>query len=68
MDVSSNIDFLYKMEVTSSESKDYMVIPGKGVTNYLDLRTKRPNKQQNERFHVNDITNHFFSEVNQEVS
>ena len=41
LDISSNIDCLYKREVTSSESKYYMVISGKALTIYLDIRNKR---------------------------
>ena len=49
-----------KREFTSSESNDYMGIPGKGMTTSLSLRTKTPNKQQKEKFDINDITNQDF--------
>ena len=50
LDISSKIDFKDKREATYSESKDYMVRPGKGLTNSLDLRIKRSNKKQNKSF------------------
>ena len=37
-----------------------MVIPGKVLTTYLDLRTKRPNKKQKPRFSITDITKQYF--------
>ena len=51
---------MYKREVTSSESRDYMVIPGKGVNTSLYIRTKGTNKKQNSGFVVTDVTNHNF--------
>ena len=57
LDISYNIDFLYKSEATSSNPNDYMGIPGKGMTNYLDLRTKMSNKKEKERFSITDINN-----------
>ena len=47
-------------EFTSSESKDYMGIPGKGMTTYMYLRTKIPNNKQKSRFAITDITNQDF--------
>ena len=38
--ISSKLDCLDKREVTSSEPKDYMLIPGKVLSTYMDLRTK----------------------------
>ena len=34
-----------------------MVRPGKGLTNFLGLRTKSTNKKQKARFAITDITN-----------
>ena len=38
-----------------------MVIPGKILTNFLDLWTKRSNKKQKARFSIIEITNQYFS-------
>ena len=54
---------MYKREVTSSESKYYIGIPGKGMTYSLDLRTKRSNKKQKARFSITDITKQGFREI-----
>ena len=40
LDISSNLHCLDKRKVTSSESKDCMGRPGKGLTISLDIRTK----------------------------
>ena len=40
-----------------------MEIPGKGVTNSLDLRTKMSNKKQRERFAIIDITKQDFRKL-----
>ena len=37
-----------------------MGISGKGINNYLTLRTKIPNKKQKARIDITDITNHYF--------
>ena len=58
--ISSNLDCLEKRKVISSESRDYMGIPGKGLTTYLYLRTKIPDKKEKARFFINDITNENF--------
>ena len=34
--------------------------PGKGMTTYLTLSTKIPNKKKNSRFSITDITNQYF--------
>ena len=60
LDISSKLDCLDQREFTSSESKDYIVIPGKGVTNSLSHRTKRSNNKQKARFAITDITNQDF--------
>ena len=57
LDISYTLDCIYKWQVTSSESKDYMGRPGKGLTASLDLRTKRSNKKQKTRFSNIDINN-----------
>ena len=51
---------LDKREVISSGSRDYMVIPGEGLTNSLALSTKRPNKKENSRFAITEITKQDF--------
>ena len=60
LDILYTLDCMYKREVTSSESRDYMVIPGKGVNTSLYIRTKGKNKKENSGFVVTDVTNHNF--------
>ena len=43
LDISLKLDSLYNREITSSESRDCMGRSGKGLTNSLTVRTKRPN-------------------------
>ena len=57
MEISYKIYFMYKREFTSSESKECMGIPGKGLTTYLSLRTKISNKKQKSRFSITNINN-----------
>ena len=40
-----------------------MGIPGKGLTNSLDLITKRSNKKQKARFDINEINNQDFRKL-----
>ena len=54
--IYSKIYCLYKREVTSSEYLDYMVRPGKGLTNSMDLRIKGPTNKQQEKFAIIDST------------
>ena len=63
LEISSNIDCLDKREVTSSESNYYMGRTGKGLTNFLDISTKRSNNKQKARFEITDITNHDFRKL-----
>ena len=49
-----------KREVTSSESKDYTRIPGKGLTTSLYLSTKGSNNKQKAMFSITDINNQDF--------
>ena len=37
--------------------------PVKGLTTSLDLRTKRSNNKQKERFNITDITNQYFRKL-----
>ena len=60
LDISSKIDCLDKRKVTSSESKYYMVIPGKELTASIALRTKNSNKKQKSSFNITDIINQEF--------
>ena len=50
-------------EVTSSESEDYMGKKYKGITTSLDIRTKRSNRKQDERFFVTGTTNKDFRKL-----
>ena len=59
----SKLDFLEKSEVTSSEPNDYMGRIGKGLTNFLNLRTKRPKNKQRTWYFIIDITNQDFMKL-----
>ena len=56
LDISSKIYCIDKREFISSESSDSIGRPGKGLTTYQDLSTKRPNKKQKVRFAITKIT------------
>ena len=60
LNISYNLDCMYKREFKSSESKGYMVRPGKGLTNSLAHRNKRSNNKQKVRFAITDINNQEF--------
>ena len=60
LEIYLKLDFLAKRKVTSSESRGYMGISGKGVTTSLDLRTKSPNKKKKSWIAITDITNQYF--------
>ena len=62
LDISYKLGCLDKRKVASLSSKDCMGRPGKGLTAYLDLRTKMSNKKQKSFFSITDITNQYFSE------
>ena len=57
LDISFKLDLMDKREVTSSESKDYMVVPDKGLTNSQYLSNTIFNKKQRARFSITDIIN-----------
>ena len=57
-----------KREFTSPESRYYMVRSGKGLTVFLTLRTKRPNKKQKARTDITDITNQYFRKLLKEFN
>ena len=40
-----------------------MVISGKGLTNFMDLRNKKSNKKQKSRFAITAITNQYLSKL-----
>ena len=63
LDIYYNIYCMEKREATSSESKDYMERPGKGLTNSLGISTKTPNKKQKAMFDITDITNQDFRKL-----
>ena len=63
LEISFKLDCLDKRGVASSESRDYMVRSGKGLTTSLTLRTKRPNKKQKARTAITDITNQYFRKL-----
>ena len=50
LDVSLEIDFLDRRGFTTSESRDYIGISGKGLTKSLTLITKNPNKKNRQGF------------------
>ena len=64
LDIYSKIDFMDKREAKSSESRDYMGRPGKGMNTSLTLRTKNPNNKQKARFYITEITNQDFRKFN----
>ena len=55
LDISYNLDCLDKGKSTFLESNDYIVIPGKGLTNSINLKNKRSNKKQKARFAITVI-------------
>ena len=57
------LDCLDKREVTSSESRDYMVRSGKEMTTYMTLSTKIPNMKQKARTAITAITNQYFRKL-----
>ena len=57
MDIYYKLYCLDKREVTSSQSKDYMGRPGKGLTTFLDLSTKSSDKKKKARYAINKIDN-----------
>ena len=63
LDISPKPDFMDKSEVTSSELKYYTGIPGKGLTTFIDLSTKSPNKKQKARFSITDIPKQDFRKL-----
>ena len=50
LDISHKLDYLYKREVTSSESNDYIRIPVKGLTTSLVFKTKSSNNKKRQGF------------------
>ena len=60
LDIYSKLGCLENSKVTSSESKVYAGIPGKGLTNSLYIITKSVNKKQKARFDITYITNQDF--------
>ena len=50
LEISSKLDCMDKREFTSSKPRDYMVIPGNGMTTSLSLRTKRLTKNTRQGF------------------
>ena len=58
--ISLDLDCLENSEFTSSESRDYIGISGKGMTTYMTIRTKITNKKQKARFAITDIINQYF--------
>ena len=60
--VSLNLDCMYTMEVTYSESRDYVGRSGKRVTTSLTLNLKKPNQEQKARTSNIAITNQDFRE------
>ena len=63
MDIYYKLDCMKMREFTSSESKNCMGNPYKGLTAYLALRNKSPNKKQNARFAITGITKQDFRKL-----
>ena len=60
LEIYPKLDCLCNRKVTYSESRYYIKILGKGMTNSLDLSTKRLNKKQQARFTITEITKQDF--------
>ena len=63
LEISLGIYCTDKREFTSLESRYYIGISVKGLTDSLTLRTKRKNKKQNSRNAITDITNQYFRKL-----
>ena len=63
LDISSKLHFMDRREFNSSESRNYTIKAGEGLTTYLDLRTKGTNKKQRESFSITDINNQDFRKL-----
>ena len=63
LDISYMLDGTEKRNFTSSQSRYYMGIPGKGLTTSLYIRTKIPNKKNKAWFAIIDINHQDLSNL-----
>ena len=57
LDISLNFGSLDNMKITSLEPKYYLVISGKGLINYLGLKTiRRPKKNKKARYAITNVS------------
>ena len=63
LEISSYIVFIDERGAKSSQSNDYMVRTGKGLTKYLDFRNKRSENKQKAGFFITDITKKGFRKL-----
>ena len=64
LDISSKFDSLYKMETTSSESKEKLERSGKGLVTALDFKTKaRFAKYKKARYAIGHVSEKDISKI-----
>ena len=64
LDISLKFDSLEKMRITSSESKDNLGRSGKGLINYLGLKSKvRPNRHKKVRYAIGNFSKKDFLKI-----
>ena len=57
LDISSKFESLDKMQITSSESKERLEIPGKGLITSLGFKTKvRSQKYKKARYAIGNVS------------
>ena len=66
-EISLKFDCPDKREVTNSGSRAYVGRSGKGLTNSMNIRTRRRlNKKQNSRTSITDISSQYFMKLLEE--
>ena len=64
LDISLQFDSRYKMEITSSESKEKLEISGKGLITFLGIKAKvRPHKYKKERYAIGNVNKKNLSKI-----
>ena len=64
LDISSKFDSLYKMKITSSESKGKLEISGKELINSLGFNAKlMPQKYKKSRYAIRNVSKKDFSKI-----
>ena len=67
LDISSKLDSMNKREVIYSESRDYIGRSSDGLTIFMPLSTKIPNKKQYAMFVITRITDQYFRKLLKEI-